>query len=194
MKDSSIRKSKSYNALGLFLKRKRIINSHALAGLIISKFVMEKNEEWKSIYSEELREFNIIPNKEHSTLTQWRYYIINKEILCCAASFEELKSASANYKCNLFKPHKSIERYIEMSRKELSPERIDKIFDSLKKHDEKFENIDQRIASMGKEINNLQEIILATYPPDTEKRRQIIKENSADVVKCIKTLKQEILN
>lgn len=181
------RNNKNYKSLGIFLRRQKIINPYALTSLLIDKFVLCEKPGWQIIDREELIERKIISQDEF--FKSWRYDITNKGILKCGASVEELKSNQSCYKANLFKPGKLIEIYIERAIMEFMPSRLELISDKFEAIDNRFENVDEKINNLENKVDKLTDLLLMTNPPDTLKRRELIKDNLNDLEKCALLLK-----
>lgn len=185
------RNNKNYKSLGIFLRRQNIINPYALTSLLIEKFVLCEKPGWQIIDREELIERKIISQDEF--FKSWRYDITNKGILKCGASLEELKSNQSCYKANLFKPGKLIELYIERAIMEFMPSRLELISDKFEELDNRIDFIDDKfddkINNLETKVEKLTNLIMKILPPDTVKRRELIKDNLNDLEKCALLLK-----
>lgn len=196
-----LRKSNSYNVLGVFLNRKKINNSHALAKLLIEKFVLIEKNGWQKITKETLKERRILSEKD--MFQSWRLTMLEKDILICQASSEELKNNIPCYKANLFKPGPLILKHIQKAIYEFMPGKLEQISNKfervdyqLEQIDEKFEEIDnrftnhdERMMNLESEIQGLTNLLLQMNPPNTEARRNIVKGNFMDTERCIQLLK-----
>lgn len=195
MAEFKTRNNKIYNTLGVFLKRKKIENNHSLAKIFIDKFVVSEKKGWQKISVEELKEKKIIPSKKYKNFLEWKLDMIERNVLNCKASFEELKEDKPNYKANLFIPGKLIEKYINRYVSENIYNSLSYVHD---KFDNKIEAMDNKFEGKIEELNDKFEImmtlLLKAIPPDDEQRRNIIKDNFMDLDKCLMLLRDENIN
>lgn len=193
---------KIYNALGLFLKRKGFENNHSLSLLFINKFVLNNKKGWQQISSEELKSKRIIISKKYPTFMAWRLDMIDKGLLICMATSEELKSEIPTHKANKFKPGEMIEKYINKAisedifgQLEKVDNNIEVLFDSIEKVENrmefiesKFDHVDDKLDAIDEKFEKMAKLVLRCVPPDTERRRRIIKSNYSDSDKCLMLL------
>lgn len=179
---------KSYMSLLMFLKRKKVENPGLITSLYFEKFInSQRPTNYHSIKAEDLKIKGIIPSKSAPNFHSWRSSMINKGLLICMAGWEELKEEEANYKACMFKYGENVKKYIEAALSEKSS-----IFERLDTKVDK-EELDLKVDCLQSQIDelkdNLENILLYLFPPDTLDRREIIQKNRKDKERCVQLLK-----
>lgn len=208
MKKSKLKNSKSYESFGKFFARKKIEASYSLASLLIEKFAKaRKPSEWQCITAEDLKQKGILSSEKNQNFGHWRDVMIKNRFLICMATREELQEKSPNHKGNMFKIGEKIKNYIDLAIQENLPAKVEDInneIDNLQlKIDSKADESDvlelkekslqfeEKIKNLENEMLGVYNLLLKALPPDTEERRNIIKENLHDYDLCLKKLDDE---
>lgn len=184
MKKLMTKDGNDYRTFGVFLKRKGIENSYRVASLLIDKFVFSKEASCYYIDCDELKEKNILPGEKHKTFTHWRDEMIRKGVVICMADKKELLEKIPNHKGNLFKPGPKIKKHIDKIVMKNVPEKFTAIGERFEKIENKMEEFDER-------FDKVISMLLKVAPPDSDVRRQIIRENFMDNEKCFELLSNE---
>ncbi|WP_397599319.1 hypothetical protein [Silvanigrella sp.] len=195
---------KNYQTFGVFLKGKKykLLNHYILAGLFLQKFTESNNPtDWQKITAEDLKTAGINVAEDYKTYYGWRETMLKKGILICQATDEEIKGDVANHKCNMFKPHTNIMKYIKIGRDLNLPEVVYKHtedIEALKAENkgikEENKEIKEELKSLSRKIEKVAEFVLKALPPDTPIRRDIVNKKFGDFEACFKELEEEKKN
>jgi hypothetical protein len=180
--------TKTYDNMLKLLKRNKVKKPGVIASIIFEKFVeAQYPTNAQKIPSDELKSKGVLTNTYN--FDTWRTEMLNKGILICVATKQEIKETGANYKANMFKFGPSIKKYIESALTEQSSvfERLD-----TKASEKRVDEIEARLTKKMTELRfQLEDLILFVKPPVTEERRRIIRENQDNQEKCIRLLDLE---
>ena len=194
-------KSRNYHTFGVFLSRRKLTKSHRICELLVHKFVRDSNvSDFKKITAEDLKKYKIIPSKQYPTYKSWRDGMLKEGLLTCQANLWELeKSGMPNYKACFFKAGRIIEKYLEKAKLEHLQLGLDKVQKTLeikadtawveKKLEEKADL--SQLKDLENRLDSIVGILLKALPPDSEERRQIVRENFAESDKCLALLEEE---
>lgn len=130
---------------------------------------------------------------EVEKFTDWRWEMIRKGILICAANTADIKEKAANHNACLFKYGTSIKKYIEEEMKNNIFVKIDSKADlkEVEKLQKEIAELKNKVSHLNIKMDNSASIILKTLPPDTPERKQILEDNLHDVHRAIELLNEE---
>ncbi len=137
---------------------------------------------------------------EVEKFNDWRWEMIRKGILVCAANTADIKEKAANHNACLFKYGSSIKKYIEEEMKnnifvkidsKADVEEVEKLREELKQLKLSNKKMQEKVNHLDLKVNNSAKIILKTFPPDTPERKQILDDNLNDIHKAIELLNAE---
>lgn len=190
--------SKNYNAFKQYFKRNTTTKD---PGKLVSLFFRifanaTRPTHYQRITLGDLQDEGI----EVEKFTDWRWEMIRKGILICAANTADIKEKAANHNACLFKYGTSIKKYIEEEMKNNIFVKIDskadvKEVEKLQKEivELKLRNkaMDEKVEKLDLKVTQSASIILKTLPPDTPERKQILEDNLHDVHRAIELLNEE---
>lgn len=190
--------SKNYNAFKQYFKRNTTTKD---PGKLVSLFFRifanaTRPTHYQRITLGDLQDEGI----EVEKFTDWRWEMIRKGILICAANTADIKEKAANHNACLFKYGTSIKKYIEEEMKNNIFVKIDskadvKEVEKLQKEivELKLRNkaMDEKVEKLDLKVTQSASIILKTLPPDTPERKQILEDNLHDVHRAIQLLNEE---
>lgn len=190
--------SKNYNAFKQYFKRNTTTKD---PGKLVSLFFRvfanaTRPTHYQRITLGDLQDEGI----EVEKFTEWRWEMIRKGILICAANTADIKEKAANHNACLFKYGTSIKKYIEEEMKNNIFVKIDskadvKEVEKLQKEivELKLRNkaMDEKVEKLDLKVTQSASIILKTLPPDTPERKQILEDNLHDVHRAIQLLNEE---
>ena len=190
--------TKNYNAFKQYLARNTKTNDPGkLVSLFFRIFAQaHRPTQYQRISLADLQDDGIQIEK----FTEWRWEMVRKGILICAADITQIKEKSANPNANLFKYGTSIKKYIEEEMKNNIFVKIDskadvKEVEKLQKEivELKLRNkaMDEKVEKLDLKVTQSASIILKTLPPDTPERKQILEDNLHDVHRAIELLNEE---
>lgn len=185
---------KNYQAFGYFLNgtKYKIPYNYILAGIFLKKFAeSDKPTDWQKITAEDLKTAGINVAEGYKTYYGWRETMLKKGILICQATDEEIKGDVANHKCNMFKPHTNIMKYINKARDLNLPELVYKHTEDIEALKEENKEMKEELKSLSRKIEKVAEFVLKALPPDTPVRREIVNKNFGDFEACFKELEEE---
>jgi hypothetical protein len=190
--------SKNYNAFKQYFKRNTTTKD---PGKLVSLFFRifanaTRPTHYQRITLGDLQDEGI----EVEKFTDWRWEMIRKGILICAANTADIKEKAANHNACLFKYGTSIKKYIEEEMRNNIFVKIDskadlKEVEKLQKEivELKLRNkaMDEKVEKLDLKVTQSASIILKTLPPDTPERKQILEDNLHDVHRAIELLNEE---
>jgi hypothetical protein len=183
--------TKNYNAFKQYLARNTKTNDPGkLVSLFLRIFAQaHRPTQYQRISLADLQDDGIQIEK----FTEWRWEMVRKGILICAADITQIKEKSANPNANLFKYGTSIKKYIEEEMKNNIFVIIDSKADlkEVEKLQKEIAELKNKVSHLNIKMDNSASIILKTLPPDTPERKQILEDNLHDVHRAIQLLNEE---
>jgi len=183
--------TKNYNAFKQYLARNTKTNDPGkLVSLFFRIFAQaHRPTQYQRISLADLQDDGIQIEK----FTEWRWEMVRKGILICAADITQIKEKSANPNANLFKYGTSIKKYIEEEMKNNIFVKIDSKADlkEVEKLQKEIAELKNKVSHLNIKMDNSASIILKTLPPDTPERKQILEDNLHDVHRAIQLLNEE---
>jgi hypothetical protein len=183
--------TKNYNAFKQYLARNTKTNDPGkLVSLFFRIFAQaHRPTQYQRISLADLQDDGIQIEK----FTEWRWEMVRKGILICAADITQIKEKSANPNANLFKYGTSIKKYIEEEMKNNIFVKIDSKADlkEVEKLQKEIAELKNKVSHLNVKMDNSASIILKTLPPDTPERKQILEDNLHDVHRAIQLLNEE---
>ena len=183
--------TKNYNAFKqFFVRNTKTKDPGKLVSFLFRIFAhAHRPTQYQRISLKDLQEEGIEVDK----FTEWRWEMVRKGILICAADITQLKEKSANANATLFKYGSSIKKYIEEEMKNNIFVKIDSKADveDVEKLQNEIAELKNKVSHLNIKMDNSALIILKTLPPDTPERQQILKDNLHDVHKAIELLNEE---
>jgi hypothetical protein len=183
--------TKNYNAFKQYLARNTKTNDPGkLVSLFLRIFAQaHRPTQYQRISLADLQDDGIQIEK----FTEWRWEMVRKGILICAADITQIKEKSANPNANLFKYGTSIKKYIEEEMKNNIFVKIDSKADlkEVEKLQKEIAELKNKVSHLNIKMDNSASIILKTLPPDTPERKQILEDNLHDVHRAIQLLNEE---
>lgn len=190
--------TKNYDAFRqFFVRNTKTKDPGKLVSFLFRIFAQaHRPTQYQRISLKDLQEEGIEVDK----FTDWRWEMVRKGILICAADITQLKDKSANANATLFKYGPSIKKYIEEEMKnnifvkidsKADVEEVEKLNKKIKELEMRNKEMDDKVNNLDLKVNNSALIILKTLPPDTPERKQILKDNLHDVHKAIQLLNEE---
>lgn len=183
--------SKNYNAFKQYFKRNTTTKD---PGKLVSLFFRifanaTRPTHYQRITLGDLQDEGI----EVEKFTDWRWEMIRKGILICAANTADIKEKAANHNACLFKYGTSIKKYIEEEMKNNIFVKIDSKADlkEVEKLQKEIAELKNKVSHLNIKMDNSASIILKTLPPDTPERKQILEDNLHDVHRAIQLLNEE---
>lgn len=183
--------TKNYNAFKQYLARNtKTKDPGKLVSLFFRIFAQaHRPTQYQRISLADLQDDGI----EIEKFTEWRWEMVRKGILICAADITQIKEKSANPNANLFKYGTSIKKYIEEEMKNNIFVKIDSKADvkEVEKLQKEIAELKNKVSHLNIKMDNSASIILKTLPPDTPERKQILEDNLHDVHRAIQLLNEE---
>lgn len=183
--------TKNYNAFKQYLARNtKTKDPGKLVSLFFRIFAQaHRPTQYQRISLADLQDDGI----EIEKFTEWRWEMVRKGILICAADITQIKEKSANPNANLFKYGTSIKKYIEEEMKNNIFVKIDSKADvkEVEKLQKEIAELKNKVSHLNIKMDNSASIILKTLPPDTPERKQILEDNLHDVHRAIELLNEE---
>jgi hypothetical protein len=183
--------SRNYDAFRQYLARNTKTNDPGkLVSLFFRIFAQaHRPTQYQRISLADLQDDGIQIEK----FTEWRWEMVRKGILICAADITQIKEKSANPNANLFKYGTSIKKYIEEEMKNNIFVKIDSKADlkEVEKLQKEIAELKNKVSHLNIKMDNSASIILKTLPPDTPERKQILEDNLHDVHRAIQLLNEE---
>ena len=183
--------SRNYDAFRQYLARNTKTNDPGkLVSLFFRIFAQaHRPTQYQRISLADLQDDGI----EIEKFTEWRWEMVRKGILICAADITQIKEKSANPNANLFKYGTSIKKYIEEEMKNNIFVKIDSKADlkEVEKLQKEIAELKNKVSHLNIKMDNSASIILKTLPPDTPERKQILEDNLHDVHRAIQLLNEE---
>lgn len=183
--------TKNYDAFRQYLVRNTTTKDPGkLVSLFFRIFAQaHRPTQYQRISLTDLQEEGIEVDK----FTEWRWEMVRKGILICAADITQIKDKSANSDAVLFKYGTSIKKYIEEEMKNNIFVKIDSKADvkEVEKLQKEIAELKNKVSHLNIKMDNSASIILKTLPPDTPERKQILEDNLHDVHRAIQLLNEE---
>lgn len=183
--------TKNYNAFKQYLARNtKTKDPGKLVSLFFRIFAQaHRPTQYQRISLADLQDDGI----EIEKFTEWRWEMVRKGILICAADITQIKEKSANPNANLFKYGTSIKKYIEEEMRNNIFVKIDSKADlkEVEKLQKEIAELKNKVSHLNLKMDNSASIILKTLPPDTPERKQILEDNLHDVHRAIELLNEE---
>jgi hypothetical protein len=183
--------TKNYNAFKQYLARNtKTKDPGKLVSLFFRIFAQaHRPTQYQRISLADLQDDGI----EIEKFTEWRWEMVRKGILICAADITQIKEKSANPNANLFKYGTSIKKYIEEEMRNNIFVKIDSKADlkEVEKLQKEIAELKNKVSHLNLKMDNSASIILKTLPPDTPERKQILEDNLHDVHRAIQLLNEE---
>lgn len=183
--------SKNYDSFRQYLKRNTTTKD---PGKLVSLFfrifaAATRPTHYQRITIGDLQDEGI----EVEKFTEWRWEMVRKGILVCAANTADIKEKAANHNACLFKYGSSIKKYIEEEMKNNIFVKIDSKADveEVEKLQKEIAELKNKVSHLNIKMDNSASIILKTLPPDTPERKQILEDNLHDVHRAIQLLNEE---
>lgn len=183
--------TKNYDAFRQYLTRNTTTKD---AGKLVSFFFRifahaSRPTQYHRISLKDLQEEGIEVDK----FTEWRWEMVRRGILICAADITQIKEKSANSDAILFKYGTSIKKYIEEEMKSNIFVKIDSKADvaEVEQLNKRINELENKVSGLNEKMDCSASIILKLVPPDTPERKRILEENLHDMHKAIQLLNEE---
>lgn len=190
------RKIQERKNFGKALKAKKVHSPYAVATLLLDKFVYGATaaKEWQHICAEDFKEHKIIT--EGMTYTKIRNDLISKRILVCQATKKELEDSKNNDKASYFKLGDAVIDYVQKIKISRIPQRMDNVEikitcieeenkilkEETKMLKDETKTLKDETKELKEDIDRMLKAIFLAFPPDTEERRKIFKEDPAKII------------
>jgi len=167
---------------GKVLKAKKVHSPYAVATLLLDKFVYGSTatKEWQHLCAEDFKEYKI--TSEDMTYTKIRNDLILKRILICQATKKELEDSKNNDKASYFKLGDAVADYVNKIKVNRIPQRMDAVEIKITAIEEENKTLKEETKELKENMERMLKAIFLAFPPDTEERRKLFKEDPASIV------------